>query len=82
MLVHAAGLLAPGGTLVYSTCTTEPEEDEDVVRRSLDRCPGFSLEKIGADRVSADLVTPEGFFRSFPHRHGMDGFFAAIMRRE
>jgi 16S rRNA (cytosine967-C5)-methyltransferase len=76
LLENAARLLKPGGVLVYSTCTTEPEENEEVVRTFLNRHPEFLLENAGPF-VSHDLVTKEGFVQTFPHRHGMDGSFAA-----
>jgi len=76
LLENAALLLKPGGVLVYSTCTTEPEENEQIVRAFLNRHPEFLLENAGPF-VSHDLVTKEGFVQTFPHKHGMDGSFAA-----
>lgn len=76
LLENAARLLKPGGVLVYSTCTTEPEENEQIVRTFLNRHPEFLLENAGPF-VSHDLVTKEGFVQTFPHKHGMDGSFAA-----
>jgi 16S rRNA (cytosine967-C5)-methyltransferase len=80
LLANAARLLKPGGVLVYSTCTTEPEENEEVVRDFLDHHPEFLLESAGPF-VSHDLVTQEGVVQTFPHRHGMDGSFAARLVR-
>jgi len=76
MLDNAARLLKPEGVLVYSTCTMEPEENQDVVRAFLQRHPEFRVES-AAHYVSHDLVNPEGFVETFPHRHAMDGSFAA-----
>jgi 16S rRNA (cytosine967-C5)-methyltransferase len=76
MLENAARLLRPAGVLVYSTCTTEPEENQEVVRGFLARHPEFHLES--AEKfVSKDLVTTEGYVETFPQRHAMDGSFAA-----
>ena len=76
LLHNAAALLKPGGVLVYSTCTTEPEENQEVVRKFLATHPEFQLES-AAGFVSRDLVNSEGFIETFPHKHGMDGSFAA-----
>lgn len=82
MIARAASLVMPGGKLVYSTCTTEPEENEEVVEYLLGRFPDLAVEKPGTDLLPGELVTPEGYFRSFPHEHDMDGFFAAVLRRK
>ena len=80
LIQNAATLVKKGGVLVYSTCTTEPEENQDIVQAFLESHPDFSLEP--ADRyVSKDLVTPEGYIETFPHRHDMDGSFAARLVR-
>ena len=80
ILANCAGLLKPGGVLVYATCTTEPEENEDVVRDFLAGHPEFTLDD--AKRfIHPALVTPEGYVATFPHRHGMDGSFAARLVR-
>lgn len=85
-LLHAVhALLAPGGILVYSTCTTEPEENEEQVRAFLREVPGFSLEPF------PEGVLPEGPVREagqagmvqlLPHQFGSDGFFIARLRKD
>jgi 16S rRNA (cytosine967-C5)-methyltransferase len=80
LLENAARLLKPGGVLVYSTCTTEPEENQEIVKGFLTKHPEFELEN--ASRfVSSDLVNAEGCIETFPHKHGMDGSFAARLVR-
>lgn len=82
MLANAAGLLRPGGTLLYSTCSTSREENEAVVHDFLSRRDDFVLEDLKeAFPRWRDLFSDEGMMRSWPHRHGMDGFFAARLRR-
>lgn len=85
ILDRAATAVKPGGVLVYATCSSEPEENEDVVRGFLldhDEFgvappPESALEVAG---VSA-MMTPEGFFRTTPPAHGLEAFFAAPLRR-
>jgi 16S rRNA (cytosine967-C5)-methyltransferase len=78
ILENCAGLLRPGGTLVYATCTTEPEENDDIIARFL-AGPGcsFSIEdpRPFLPKEAAALVDAEGRFRSFPQAPEMDGFF-------
>jgi 16S rRNA (cytosine967-C5)-methyltransferase len=82
MLKQAAELLKPGGVLLYSTCTTTLSENEEVVERFLASNPRFSAEPLGPLFPAwQELFTAQGNFRSWPHRHGMDGFFAARLRR-
>ncbi len=76
LIENAARLVKPHGVLVYSTCTVEPDENEEIVGAFLGRHPEFALEAAG-EFVSRDLVNAAGFVETFPHRHGMDGSFAA-----
>ena len=82
LLKNAAVKLKPGGTLLYSTCSTSEAENELVVEDFLLHNPGFVLENLN-DLFPAwsDLIAFYGMFRVWPHRHGMDGFFAARIRR-
>ncbi|MDH7514708.1 MAG: 16S rRNA (cytosine(967)-C(5))-methyltransferase RsmB [Bacteroidota bacterium] len=81
ILDHAAHLVRPGGVLVYSTCTTEPEENAWQMRSFLERHPEFSVENARAF-LAPQLVTGEGFMETLPHRHRMDGAFAARVARK
>ena len=76
LLENAARLLKHGGTLVYSTCTTEPEENEMAVQSFLTKHPEFKIDD-AAQFVSKSVVTPEGFVKTYPHRDHLDGSFAA-----
>jgi len=80
LLRSAAKRLVPGGLLVYSVCSFEPEETDHVVARFLTEHPGWTLESV-AGSVPDAVVTPEGCMRTLPHRHGCDGAFAARFRK-
>ena len=82
LLQNAAIKLKPGGTLLYSTCSTSEAENELVIEDFLLHHPGFVLENLN-DLFPAwqELFAFYGMFRVWPHRHGMDGFFAARIRR-
>ncbi len=76
-------LLARGGVLVYATCTIMPEENEIVVRRWLATHPELAIEPADAHLppAAASLVDDAGALRTFPHRDGLDGFYAVRVRR-
>ena len=78
LLDGAAPYLRKGGRLVYSTCSLLPEENEDNVRAFLTRHATFRHERSVAT-VPGDCLDRNGFMKTLPHRHGMDGFFAAIL---
>ncbi len=75
--------LRPGGVLVYSVCSVMKEEGEEVVNIFLAENPEFTLESAlpMVGDAGKSLVCDRGFFRPYSHSYGMDGFFAARMRR-
>ena len=83
ILENCSKLLTSGGALVYATCTTEPEENEEIVRSFLARNTGFTLDdpRPHLPAEAATLVGDDLFFRTFPAQPDMDGFFAARIRK-
>ena len=81
IMENAAKLVKPGGVLVYSTCTIEPEENEDVVSAFLETHPEFELVH-AEEFLPHRVVSREGFLATFPHKHRMDGAFGARLRRK
>jgi len=78
ILTSCAHAVAPGGLLVYSVCTTEPEEGEEQVQEFLRTHAAFRLEAPAqADR----LPIAKGCLHTLPGERGWDGFFAARLRR-
>jgi 16S rRNA (cytosine967-C5)-methyltransferase len=91
LLDNAASLLKPGGRLVYSTCSLEPEEGEAQIAAFLVRNDALSLEPIAPGELfgQTDWIEPSGCLRTFPYElkldspewSGMDGFFATRLVR-
>ena len=78
ILESAAGLVKPGGRLVYATCSLEPEENEAVVSAFLRARPEFAIDP--PDKFVLPL-DPDGWLRCRPDRHGTDGFAAVRFHR-
>jgi 16S rRNA (cytosine967-C5)-methyltransferase len=81
ILRAGADALRPGGTLVYSTCTISPLENEAVVGAFLAERPDFRLDDLRFDAPVWKHPGVAGFLQTLPHRDGTDGFFVARLRR-
>jgi len=72
----------PGGRLVYATCSVLPEENEAIVTQFLGDHPEFAPGNAAADLARANIALDTGpTLQLLPHRHGCDGFFAAVLER-
>jgi 16S rRNA (cytosine967-C5)-methyltransferase len=83
ILAAAATLVKPGGRLVYATCSVLPDENDAIVDAFLAAHPHFRAVDASAELARAGIALDTGpRLRVYPHVHGCDGFFAAVMERE
>jgi 16S rRNA (cytosine967-C5)-methyltransferase len=92
MLARAAALTKPGGTLIYCTCSLEPEENQNIVAELLAHEPALRGAPVTASEVSgrAELLTVDGDLRTLPchfpeadsQGSGIDGFYAARLVKQ
>ena len=75
LLENAAGLVKRDGTLVYSTCTLEPEENEKLIEAFLKKHSNFQVDR-DSNSALRSFSTHEGYWTSVPYEHKMDGVFA------
>src|SRR6516165_7953310 len=91
LVAQASELTKPGGTLIYCTCSLEPEEGVEIIRDLLDRNPSLRRQPISAGEVHgyAEWLTADGDLRTLPchlgdpdsRMGGLDGFYAARLQR-
>ncbi len=81
---EAVPVLKKGGKLLYVTCTLSKEENEGVVNGFLKSNKGMCLVNLNEDTPEgvSTFIDDQGFFRTLPHVHGMDGFFAALFYKQ
>jgi 16S rRNA (cytosine967-C5)-methyltransferase len=82
MLTQASAVVRPGGRLIYATCSSEPEENEEVVDAFRAEHPEFGVEppaEVGQPVHS--VLDSRGFLRTLPFAHGLEAFFAARLVR-
>jgi 16S rRNA (cytosine967-C5)-methyltransferase len=84
LIDHAVGLLAPGGRLVFATCSLLTAEGEDQIRAARSRHPGLGVIPAALPGLSRGQLTDEGGLRLLPHQGpagGWDGFYMACLTR-
>jgi 16S rRNA (cytosine967-C5)-methyltransferase len=82
ILTHAAACVRPGGRLIYATCSSEPEENDEVVARFLARTPAFHRAPrtpFDEHAVLSGLLDEARQLRTLPHRDALEAFFAAAL---
>lgn len=84
ILEEAAGLLKPGGRMVFSTCTVNRKENEKQVKTFLGKHPDFQLDSTLPERMPEQLKkkTADGMIQLFPGEYGTDGFFIASLTKK
>jgi 16S rRNA (cytosine967-C5)-methyltransferase len=83
MLAHLSQFVHPGGLLLYVTCSTEAEENQQIVNDflALHRCYELEAATINLPEAAQVFVQPQGWLQTWPGDEGLDGFFAACLRR-
>ncbi len=84
ILENTAEVVKRGGLVLYAVCTYTREENRTVIDNFLRRSNKFSLVDLReiVPEWGRNLIDNDGFFRSYPHKHNMDGFFAALLKKE
>ena len=84
ILAAAAGLIKPGGRLVYATCSLLKEENEDIVEKFLAARPDFEIVPVNGilERRHLPLSMTGDALRLLPHRHETDGFYAVALDKK
>jgi len=80
LINKAATLVKPGGVIVYSTCSIEPEENFMIVKKFLENHSGFKLES-AKNKFPDEIIDENGCIQTYPHVHQMDGAFSAKLIR-
>ena len=82
-LDNLANLLKPSGIMVYAVCSTEPEENEEVIKEFLIKRPDFGIDNnvLYLPECFGTLLNSSGFIKTYPHINNMDGFFSVRLKR-
>jgi 16S rRNA (cytosine967-C5)-methyltransferase len=79
MLNRTAEVVEPGGRLIYATCSSEPDENEEVVTRFLAGRDDFAKAQVTLPNRLQRFIVPDGYFRTFPFTDQLEPFFAAML---
>ena len=81
ILQNASTAVKKGCCLIYCTCSLLPAENENIIDAFLAQNTNFSLCR-PLNSMNEQLIDSRGFFHTYPHKHNMDGFFGAILKRQ
>jgi 16S rRNA (cytosine967-C5)-methyltransferase len=86
MIQNAAKAVRPGGRLIYSTCSSEPDENDDVVSRFLESCREFTQIDLNVEQPAhfsalQPVLDGTGVLRTRPDQHGLEAFYGTVLRR-
>ncbi|MEH2287478.1 16S rRNA (cytosine(967)-C(5))-methyltransferase [Nostoc sp.] len=82
LITHTSTFVKPGGVLVYATCTLHPAENEEIISAFLAESPDWQIESdSGVELPDFTDSTPQGWFKLWPHRQDIDGFFMVRLRK-
>ena len=86
MIRNAADAVRPGGRLIYSTCSSEPEENDRIVAEFLEASGDFTQVDLNSElsahaKALAPVIDEYGSLRTLPHKHGLEAFYGAVLRR-
>ena len=85
LLKRASAVVRPGGCMAYTTCSSEPDENTDVVTRVLEVAPAFALRPVAVGPDAAALAAcsdAAGQLVTDPVRHGLECYFGAVLVRQ
>ena len=82
LLLNTSNFVKDNGSLVYSTCTLHPAENEGVIKSFLESNSNWEIQPPDADSPIREYATSEGWIKVLPHKHNMDGFFMVRLRKK